>query len=249
MTDKEMDCRVKSLEMITPTVFQLQFDPPRKLIFKAGQFASIVIPGAGPNGRDLRRAYSIAAPPEFESPEFCIKLVEGGPGTHYLHSLKPGQTFKCFAPYGDFVFKTPTDRHACFIATGTGIAPFRSMILSEAYKSAPAKSALCLAGVREEEELLYHHELRNIPGVQLVTAVSRPTTPGFQYTGRVTDYLREHADQIEWLQTDFYLCGNGAMIDEIKALLASKGVQKPHIHQEVYYKPPKEEQKTVSETS
>jgi ferredoxin-NADP reductase len=57
----------------------------------------------------------------------------------------------------------------------------------------------------------------------------------------VTDYLRSLGDDYPWQQTEFYLCGNGAMIEETKQLLASKAVPKESIHQEVYYKPKKEE--------
>jgi ferredoxin-NADP reductase len=234
----DLVCRVISNRMVTPTVFELTFSTDPVITFKAGQFISIVIPGAGPKGRDLRRAYSIASPPERARLELCVKLVEGGPGTTYLHSLKEGDTFKGVAPYGDFVFKTPPERHAVFFGTGTGVAPFRAMILSDAYRAAPPKSALCLLGVRDEEELLYVPELKSRSDVKVVTAVSRPKSTGFDFTGRVTDYVRKHEKDVDWANSDFYLCGAGAMIDEVKQILASHGVTKEHIHLEVYYKTP-----------
>src|SRR5262245_37571256 len=147
---QEFNCSVIHNKKVTPTVFELAFKTDQPCSFKAGQFISIIIPGAGPKGRDLRRAYSIASPPEFDHLELCITLVEGGPGTRSLSSLKAGDTFKGVAPYGDFIFKTPPNRHVLFFATGTGIAPFRAMILSKSYQQAPPKSATCLVGVREE---------------------------------------------------------------------------------------------------
>jgi ferredoxin-NADP reductase len=86
--------------------------------------------------------------------------------------------------------------------------------------------------------LLYTEELRDRLGAKgLVQALSRPE-PGWQgFRGRVTDWLRENATQIHWLETEFYLCGNGAMIDEVKQILTAHGVEKASIHQEVYYKP------------
>ncbi len=241
--------------MLTPTVFEIAFDakspPPPEATpekvsppyaFEAGQFISVIIPGAGPKGRDLRRAYSIASAPETRPVELCVKLVEGGPGTNYLYTLRPGDVFRGFAPYGDFVFEPKAGRHACFIATGTGIAPFRSMILSESYQMAKPLSTTCLLGVRDENELLYVDEFDSLPWVKWVTAVSRPADPSWNpkhgFRGRVTDYFRAQGDDFPWLETEYYLCGAGPMIDEIKQILAGRGVLKESIHQEVYYKTP-----------
>lgn len=257
----EYQCRVTSFRMLTPTVFEIAFSPevhqpsPQPLTqqtsqpkvippfsFEAGQFVSIVIPGAGPNGRDLRRAYSIASAPSVRPVELCIKLVDGGPGTQYLFRLREGDVFRGYAPYGDFIFEPKPNRHACFIATGTGIAPFRSMILCSSFQAQKPLSTTCLLGVRDENELLYGDEFESLKWVKWVTAVSRPISkdwaPQHGFRGRVTDYLREKGDDYPWLETEYYLCGAGAMIDEVKQLLASRGVNKESIHQEVYYKIP-----------
>jgi len=237
-------CTVTGFKMLTPTVFEILFQPDQPVEFKGGQFISIIIPGAGPNGRDLRRAYSIASAPEKRPVELCVKLVERGPGTNYLYKLRPGDTFRGVAPYGDFLFEQKPNRHACMISTGTGIAPFRSMILSQAFADAPPVSIMCLLGVRGDEELLYDEELRAIqwPGLNLkwVTTVSGTASDSYNgFRGRVTDYLRSLGSDYPWVETDYYLCGAGAMIDEVKKILADKGVQKDSIHQEVYYKEPK----------
>src|SRR3954468_16097009 len=123
MKAREFLCTVKGYRMLTPTVFELTFDTNEPVEFQAGQFISIVIPGAGPKGRDLRRAYSIASAPEVRPVELCVKLVEDGPGTNYLYKLKEGDSFRGFAPYGDFTYEPKPGRHAMFIATGTGLAP------------------------------------------------------------------------------------------------------------------------------
>ncbi len=238
MAATEFQCEVTTFRQLTPTVFETCFKTDLPLQFKGGQFISIVIPGAGPKGRDLRRAYSIASEPDQRPIELCVKLVEGGPGTNYLYRLRPGDRFRGFAPYGDFIFEPKPGRDALFISTGTGIAPFRSMILSDAFRASAPRKATCLLGVREEEEILYDEELRAVKGLTWVPCVSRPTSGkwrGFQ--GRVTDWMRQAA--ISWTETEYYLCGAGAMIDEVKAMLAEKGVAKESINQEVYYKTPK----------
>jgi len=237
-------CTVTDFKMITPTVFEIYFQPDQPVDFKAGQFISIIVPGAGPNGRDLRRAYSIASAPEKRPIELCVKLVEGGPGTNYLYGLRPGDTFRGVAPYGDFVHQVKPGRHVCLISTGTGIAPFRSMIQAEEFaKNLPA-SVTCLLGVRGDEELLYVDELNqkqwSDQKLKWITTVSGQTSENYKgFKGRVTDYLRSLGEDYPWLETDYYLCGAGAMITEVKKMLAEKGVQKDSIHQEVYYREPK----------
>jgi ferredoxin-NADP reductase len=240
MAAREYRCEVKGFRNLTPTVFEVAFETDHPVEFEGGQFFSVIIPGAGPHGRDLRRAYSIASPPEKRPIELCVKLVEGGPGTNYLAKLKPGDVFRVMAPYGDFVFEPKQGRHACFIATGTGIAPFRSMIFSKAYRTKPPASTTCLLGVRDEAELLYMGEFGDDSSVNWVPALSRPTTAEWKgFRGRVTDWFRQQGDAYPWLETEYYLCGGGAMIDEIKAILLERGVVKESIHQEIYYKAPK----------
>jgi NAD(P)H-flavin reductase len=238
MKATEFKCHVKSFRMLTPTVFETTFDTDLPLEFKAGQFVSVIIPGAGPKGRDLRRAYSIASEPDVRPIELCVKLVEEGPGTNFLYKLRNSSEFRGVAPYGDFIYRTHSSKNACFIATGTGIAPFRSMVFSKEYKAEPPVHAYCLLGVRTESELLYTDEFKNIPGLEFVPMLSKPDAPWDGFKGRVTDYLRTKTapdSKFPWLETEYYLCGNGEMITEIKALLAEKGVLKEHIHQEKYY--------------
>lgn len=237
-------CTVRRFKMLTPTVFEIGFETDSSVEFIAGQFISIVIPGAGPNGRDLRRAYSIASEPSQRPVELCVKLVEKGPGTNYLYKLREGDVFKGVAPYGDFVFEHKPGRHVCFISTGTGIAPFRSMLLSKNFSDNLPASVMCLLGVRDEDEILYDEEMSKLSWgnkkLRWVTAVSRPKSDQYKgFRGRVTDYLRSLGQDYPWVDTDYYLCGAGAMIDEVKAILTEKGVQKDSIHQEVYYKEPK----------
>lgn len=232
----ECTCTVKSFRMLTPTVFELSFETSQQIRFSAGQFISIIIPGAGPKGRDLRRAYSIASPPETYPIELCVKLVEEGPGTNYLYKLRPGDTFRGMAPYGDFVYEPKPGRHVCFIATGTGIAPFRSMLLSDHYRQNPAERAYCLFGVRTADELLYIDTFESMKGLKFVSTVSQPNQPWNGLKGRVTDYIRSSQADFSWLNMDYYLCGHGGMINEVKAFLLEKGVSKDCIHQEIYYK-------------
>ncbi len=230
-------CRVVESRPLSPSVFELTFTTDRYLEFKAGQYVSVVVPH---EGKPLRRPYSIASAPEKSPIELCIQRIEHGPGSTYLQSLKPGDTFSGFAPYGFLLFHPKPNRDVIFVSTGTGIAPFRSMILSEEFKKNEPRKTTCLLGVRNEDEILYSRDFDSLPGLQWVPCVSRPSQlPPGAFQGRVTQYLAEHDAQIAWHETDFYLCGNGAMIDEVKQLLKAKGIGKDSIYTEIYFKPPK----------
>lgn len=223
---------------LTEDVIELHFQSEPAFNFYPGQYVSIAIPGAGPGGRDLRRAYSIASQPELGHLELCVKIVEGGPGTSYLNSLKIGESFKGNAPFGHFIYKTAPHKHVVMIATGTGIAPFRSMVLSDLYKKNPPLSTRLLFGARDKNDLLYGHTFANeLKPETFIQTLSRCSDEWSGFKGRVTDWIYQNQESIDWANTEFYLCGNGAMIDEMKQFFMEKGVEKPSIHQEAYYKP------------
>jgi CDP-4-dehydro-6-deoxyglucose reductase len=236
-----VDAKLISKKMLTADVFEMKLESSLPFTFLPGQFVSILVPGAGPGGRDLRRAYSIASSPELMPSdnvfELCVKLVEGGPGTNYLNNLQIGESFKGHVPFGDFVYKTPANKHVIFIATGTGIAPFRSMVLSKVFNDHKPLSAKILFGARDANDLFYGDEMVPLLGEGFIETLSRPSGQWNGFNGRVTDWLRQNAQSIDWKNTEFYLCGNGAMIDEVKSILNSMEVEKSAIHQEVYYKP------------
>jgi ferredoxin-NADP reductase len=231
------EATVVARKQLTSDVIELHFEPKTAFGFEPGQYISIVIPGRGPGGRDLRRAYSIASAPENPIIELCIKVVDG-PGTQYLNSLNVGDVIKGTAPFGDFVWETKPHRNAIMIATGTGIAPFRSMLLSEAYKSAPPLSCRLLFGARDTSDLLYTDEMHQLlTPSHFIQALSRPKGEWHHFKGRVTDWIRQCDNEVDFATTDFYLCGNGAMITEITTLLTEKGLGKESVFKEAYYKP------------
>jgi NAD(P)H-flavin reductase len=112
------------------------------------------------------------------------------------------------------------------------------MLFSEAYANSTPLSTRVLFGARDKADLLYTDEfVQELGHGSFIQTLSRPKGEWNGFKGRVTDWLR-HADaKIDFKTTDFYLCGNGAMIDEVKALLAEKGLDKSSIFQEAYYKP------------
>jgi ferredoxin-NADP reductase len=155
--------------------------------------------------------------------------------------LEKGDTFRATAPYGDLVFQTEPGRRVCFISTGTGLAPFRSMMMSRGLQQGVREGlyphVISICGVRDEKEIIYPG-LFEAQGVEVVDALSRPADSWRGFTGRVTDFLKTLPLDWGWHATDFYLCGNGAMIlDVLKIIRDGHGVRDEAIHKEIYYAP------------
>ncbi|MFB6299471.1 MAG: FAD-binding oxidoreductase [Halobacteriales archaeon] len=105
-----------------PSLLTVTVETDKPVEFVAGQYISI-------RYRGTTRPYSVANSPTTGDIEFCIRRVSGGQLTSELaESLSVGDTVTLRGPYGDFVMEPPSHRDLVFLATGTGVAPFRSMI-------------------------------------------------------------------------------------------------------------------------
>jgi len=217
---------------LTPTVLQISLNADPRFEFEAGQYVTLILPGAGLGGTDLRRAYSIASPPEKRPLELCVKQVEG-PGTEFLRSLWKQTELRGMGPQGSLVYHPDPGTHTCFVATGTGIGPFRSILLSKKFNPSPPSRTTCLFGAIDESEILYADELGRLPGVTWIPALSSAGRGWRGFRGRVTDYL---ATFLPSEPTHYYLCGNGAMVSDAKAMLEKRGVDRRFIHYEAYFK-------------
>jgi ferredoxin-NADP reductase len=218
---------------LSPSVFSLVLEPEKPFSFTPGQWLSVILPGTSP---EIRRAYSIASPPGAHL-ELCIQKIPQGLGSEFLGGLQVGDGFLAEGPFGNFIFHPKPGRGACFIATGTGIAPFRSILLTPKLTDS-AEFQWCLLGVRTTHEVLFDHDLSGVSGLEWRVCLSQQTAEkGHQFSGRVTTWMEQIGSRsIPLENTDFYLCGNSAMIQQMKAMLKARGVEKSSIYQEVFFK-------------
>ena len=223
-------------EFITPTVFEIDFELDIPAFdFIAGQFIMVKFKDPENLEKTLSRAYSILSSPESKTVTLSVKYVEQGKGTNYLKSLKVNDICELSGPYGKFVYKTTKPRFPFFISTGTGIAPFVSMIESKSFKENEPSRGVCLFGVRTSDELLYEHNFSKNPKFEYIATVSQPNPNWKGFKGRVTHYLRDMPSNFDWTLADYYICGGNDMIKEVKEILTSKGVPKDQIFQEIYF--------------
>jgi CDP-4-dehydro-6-deoxyglucose reductase, E3 len=212
-------------------------DPPR-VDFVAGQYVSIEVTEIKEGHARLNnRPYSIASPPEESDVlKLCVNLVRGGPGSSYLHSLHLGDKVAFLYPMGYFTIHDEAATSLLFVATGTGIAPIKSMIL-HLLLAGSRRPMTFYWGLRKEEDLYYQDEFealaRQYPFFKYVITLSQPSSGWQGARGRVTHHLPEAVQSTENLEA--YLCGNGEMIKEVRGLLIEKGMTRKSIHHEKFY--------------
>lgn len=209
---------VINIRFLTDSTFVLRFQR-NGIEFQAGQY--IVI---NPAGNKQKREYSIYSPIDAPYLEILVKEVDNGFLSRKLKSLKPGDLLETEGPFGYFVLNEDkiSLRQHLFIATGTGISPFHSIILSN-----PNLNYTLLHGVRLGEEG-YDKDIYTLE--KYIQCTSKDKEGNFY--GRVTDYLKTHPVDID---TWVYLCGNSSMIDDAYTILEQQKVPSHHLHTEVYF--------------
>ncbi|MBI5410651.1 MAG: hypothetical protein HZA21_01515 [Nitrospirae bacterium] len=235
--------RVDQIRNLTYDVREIGFRliAPEEIHFKAGQFVSFEVPHPKLN-KPVTRPYSIASPPsQRDRISLLLNLVPGGPGSTYLFSLKEGDEIRFKGSAGSFYLREEGPRDLLFVATGTGIAPFRSM-LDHVFERGFSRSATLYWGLRSRRDLYYQKEFEALAkrhkNFSFITTLSR-TEPGSQSewpewhgtTGRVSKLVEERASSVTNLAV--YLCGNSSMISEVSALINKKGLCP--IHKEKWY--------------
>ena len=228
--------QVESIKNLTHDVRQLDLRliEPKTLMFKPGQFISFEMPHPQ-TGHLVTRAYSIASQPSRPHViTLLFNLVPGGSGSGFLFDLKAGDKTHFKGPAGRFYLREDPGRELLFIASGTGIAPIRSMLLANAECSDPRPATL-FWGLRSQRDLYDQEELaeliRRTPTLTAITTLSRPEPGWSGESGRVLRLIEERIASVKNLAV--YLCGNSAMIADATSLLQKRGLCP--IYREKYY--------------
>ena len=204
--------------------------------FVAGQWLSFET--NKPDGEEIVRAYSIASPPDSDHKfALCLNRVQDGFMSNFLCDMKEGDEIHCQGPFGDFILRPPM-RDTIFIATGTGIAPFRSMLhwlLSDETRH-QAKQIHLIFGNRTEKDIYYHDEFLRLAkehtNFHYLPTLSRG---GPEWQG-LRGYVQEHVPAIVQGRSDMhaYICGLDKMVKANRDLLKSLGWDRKSILYEKY---------------
>jgi len=218
--------------------------------FEPGQYMTI---GVVVEGKMVQRPYSVASPPVVagtDGYEFYVRLVEGGTFTPLLWRMSLGQKMRMIGPKGKFMLQPDDERTHVFISSGTGNAPFVSMMKQMLADGAPRK-AVFLNGVSYAHEIGYRDLLEgwerdgSYP-VTYVPTVSRPDDPSNAdwtgRTGRVESILEPVLDELGLTPVNSvaYICGNPDMITTAEEKLLARGYPEEQVHKELYWPKGKE---------
>jgi ferredoxin-NADP reductase len=191
-----------------------------------------------PDGEEITRAYSIASPPRNDNTfALCLNRVQDGFMSNFLCNMEEGEEIECQGPFGDFILRPPM-RDTIFIATGTGIAPFRSMLhwLLADYSRHQGHQLWLVYGNRTESDMYYDAEFRRMkdahPNFRYLPTLSRPP----QGWEGLRGYVQQHVPAIVGNHTDMqaYICGLDKMIKANRELLKGLGFDRKAIRYEKY---------------
>ncbi len=221
--------------------FWLQVPELESFDYKPGQFVTLDLPIHEKTNKRWR-SYSISSWPDSSNVfELVIVYMEDGAGTSYLFDkIEVGSEITFRGPVGVFTLPEVLDTDYYLICTGTGIAPFRSMLHHIALHNLPHKNVYLIFGTRTKENLLYYEELKNLTannsGLYYIPVLSREDWEGEKgYVHKVYKDLIAAKKQGDALPpAHFYLCGWKNMIDEAKKTITELGYDRKAIHQELY---------------
>lgn len=210
--------RVLANRPLGPDAFVLTFERRNDRV-QAGRHINVGLSGSETRPYSL---YSGEADPVLE---ILVRRVEGGRVTPQLAVLQAGDQVKVEPPRGRFsLAEAQPGEKLLFLATGTGVAPFRSFL-----RSHPELDYTLVHGVRDAIDDFgaeFAHPSRR------VLCVSGPSTPPGAFPGRITAWL----DGIDpRVYHRFYLCGNARMILEVLPQLVDAGIEEERIAMETYF--------------
>jgi ferredoxin-NADP reductase len=229
MTRKEFILILEGSQEIAPSVKHLTFrrEDGECCGFIPGQFITLHIPTSE---KVLRRSYSIANSTHEPSDkiEFAASYVPKGTASDLLFTMQIGDKVTATGPFGRLTLRDEQPGRYIFVATGTGVTPYRTMLseLAQRFKHHPCFKVILLFGVREPRDLLYRDEFTEFsqknPWFEFRAYYSRiqpETRLPYEYEGYVLNAFSEIDPNPK--QDIVYLCGNPNMVDEVFSLLAN----------------------------
>ncbi len=225
------------IKKLTPEVssFVFKAQDGARIDFIPGMFAMLQYKDAA-SGESIARAFSIANSPPSDSLEFIIAMIHGR-FTSKLDLAKPGDIYYVSAPYGQFKFEIAASEKFLFLAGGTGIAPFMSM-LRYAKQLGSSMDSVMLYSTKYANELIYHGELGEYcksARFRLAVTVTRPQQgDGWSgLTGHMTaEMIAKNAP--DYKERISYICGPPAFVKAMKDALTGLGVDEKSIKAEMW---------------
>ncbi|MFT4313103.1 MAG: ferredoxin--NADP reductase [Candidatus Woesearchaeota archaeon] len=230
---KRFIAKVKDIRDCTNDVREFDISVPQEFAFTPGQFLTIFFER---EGQKYRRQYSIKSSPSQKGVlTILVKYVNQGPGSTYLWSKQKGDELDIMAPLGVFVIKDEQKHNPLvFFSTGTGVAPFYSMIAA-LLVSGHTHPITLITGYRHE--ILCHAEFMELtkkyPNFTYIPTLTKPQDPNYSGNrGRIQQLIPQYVKPDE--ETHFFICGLYEMISQTCRILKDMKIPTKNIHFERY---------------
>jgi ring-1,2-phenylacetyl-CoA epoxidase subunit PaaE len=238
---------VKDIRKETEECISICFNIPPELekefIFKQGQNITIkkII-----SGEEIRRSYSICSSPNDHELRVAIKKVENGAFSTFANEqIRAGDMLEVLSPTGSFFteLKSSNKKEYAFFAAGSGITPILS-IIKTILLTEPESAATLVYGNKSVSSVIFKEHLealkdKYLQRLRIYYTLSREKTESDVNSGRIdTDKCNQLASLINYKTVnEFFICGPEKMIFEVKEFLEKNGVDKNHIHFELFTTP------------
>lgn len=228
--------RVERIRDLTHDIKEVRIEliEPETIDFIPGQYIQLEAPPYGDNPESVYRAYSISSVPSDKSHvEMIIRLVPGGICTTWVFEhLKEGDEVNLNGPYGEFRLSDDADRDMVWIAGGSGMAPFWSLVrhMKEQGIERPCDYFF---GAVSQRDLFLVEELEQLaeelPWFRFVPALSGDDVGDWSgERGLITEAVGRNIE--DGSNKEGYLCGSAGMIDASIKVLESKGITEQRIY-------------------
>jgi benzoate/toluate 1,2-dioxygenase reductase component len=221
---------IRALERLSGSTLRLEVETAESPAFLPGQYVNL-----GAQGSDLRRSYSFSSAPGEAVLSFLIRdLPQGAMSAFLRERARPGMTLDLSGPMGSFYLRD-VRRPLLFLAGGTGLAPFLSMLGKIAETGTGGQPIHMVYGVTNDADLVGVNQLEayagRIPGYTFSTVVAAADS-AHPRKGYVTAHIEP--GHLNGGDVDVYLCGPPPMVEAVRGWLAEQGIAPANFYYEKF---------------
>jgi benzoate/toluate 1,2-dioxygenase reductase subunit len=226
---ESFEAKLVAVERLSQTSLGFSLEAPEGLAFLPGQYVNLLVPGT-----DQRRSYSFSSTPGAATLSFLVRdIPQGLMSTWLREAATPEAAMDFTGPAGSFYLRA-VERPLLFLAGGTGLAPFLSMLGTLAANGSTQPVHLVF-GVTNDADLVEVARLQAfadvLPGFSFTTCVAAETST-HPHKGYVTAHIQP--EHLNGGDVDIYLCGPPPMVDAVRGWLSDNSITPAHFYTEKF---------------
>lgn len=224
-----ISAEVLGVDRLSDTSFSLRVKPAKPIGFLPGQYVNVTVPGT-----EKHRSYSFSSAPGTDLASFLVRNIPGGVMSSYLAAgAAAGDRMTLTGPIGAFYLR-PMERAQLWLAGGTGLAPFLSMLeqVAEQGSDQPITLYYAVTNAADLVELDRVNDLADKIGNVTVITVLAAAEDAHERKGFVTDHVT--AEDLKGGDCDVYLCGPPPMVDAVRTHFSRLGVEPANFYFEKF---------------